>query len=183
MDEVKTPGIDNQSHPVARGQHLKRVSLLIHSKTYPNQDFIGYALLHEFDRKRLSFFTAQKFPVDDELTFDVDYFGQKAHFKLLVTGIHEQISSGRIMNVVPNDENPFHVRKFYRTYGSVSGLEGLLPGMTDPSANDQPAQIAVAPAADGPTLVAAPDAPTDSADMKAKLDALSVPASDEKQAA
>ena len=210
MDEVKTPGASIEPHPVSRGQHLKRVSLLIHSKKYPNQDYIGYALLHEFDPKRLSFFSSQKFPVDDELVIDVDYFGQKAHFKVLVTGIHEQISSGRVMNAIPSEDNPSTVRKFYRSYGSVSGLEGLLPGMTDANsstaATGAPALAAVpeadgstptpapaanadgtAPAAEGapsgPSLVAAPDAPSDSADMKAKLDALSAPAADEKQAA
>ncbi|MBS1958674.1 MAG: hypothetical protein JST80_04300 [Bdellovibrionales bacterium] len=143
--------------------------MLIHSKKYPNQDFIGYALLHELDPKRLSFFSSQKFPVDDELTVDVDYFGQKARFKILVTGIHEQISSGRVMNSIPSEDNPSTIRKFYRSYGSVSGLEGLLPGMTGTAAAD--------------AQTAAPDAPSDSADMKAKLDALSIPAAEEKQAA
>lgn len=210
MDADQTTGISSEAHPIGRNQHLKRVSLLIQSKKYPGQTFVGYALLHEFNPKRLSFFSAQKFPVDDELEVEVDYFGTRAQLKGLMASIHEQISSGRVMNAVPDAENPFPVRKFYRCYAVITALKGLLPGMAAPegeapgaSASADPvadvaaiqpgAAVEAAPAAEGEpvvanagdSLVSPSDKPADSDDIRAKLAAISGggDVADEKQAA
>lgn len=180
---------------------MKRVSLLIQSKKYPGQTFVGYALLHEFNPQRLSFFTAQKFPVDEELEIEVDFFGSKGVMKVRMANLHEQISSGRVMNAIPNEANPFPVRKFYRCYAVINALQGVLPGMTAADGASAPATSAAGPveaetaapapaaaldaAADAPkegepavanagdSLISASDKPSDSDDIRAKLAAIS----------
>jgi hypothetical protein len=147
MDVDKATGSSSEAHPIGRNQHLKRVSLLIQSKKYPGQTFVGYALLHEFNPERLSFFTAQKFPVDEELEVQVDFFGSKGHLKVRMANLHEQISSGRVMNAIPNEGNPFPVRKFYRCYAVINSLQGTLPGT---ASNEMPAPAASAPAEAAP---------------------------------
>lgn len=165
MDVVQAPGTSNRPHPIGRDTHLKRVSLLIQSKKYQGQVFVGYALLHEFNPKRLSFFTSQKFPIDEILEVDVDFFGAKAHMKVRMANIHEQISSGRVMNAVPNEENPFPVRKFYRCYAVITSMLGNLPNTVQMDAPPGAAGEAGPQAVEG--QAASPDAPAAAAGQDA----------------
>jgi len=103
------------------GAHLKRVSISIQYKNKPENVVIGYALSHEILPGQLSFFAAQKFPVDEELIISFMQNGEKKSYVVMMKHMHEQISSGRIMNSLPNEENPFPARKFYRCYSSVMG--------------------------------------------------------------
>jgi hypothetical protein len=140
MDVEKTPGTNTSPHPTREGYRLKRVSLVISSRKHPGQTFVGYALLHEFDPRRMSFFTAHKFPVDDEIEIQTDFFGSRAVAKAIMTNIHEQISSGRVMNAVPDESNPFPVRKFYRCFAEIRSLHGALPGMHSVSSETSPGE-------------------------------------------
>lgn len=90
---------------------------------------MGYSLLHEFHPKRLAFFTDHKFPVDEVLEVEVNYFGTISKLRVLMVNVHEHISSSRVMTQLPSESEPCPIRKFYRCYADVQALEGVLPGV------------------------------------------------------
>jgi hypothetical protein len=162
MELENTSGTGTNETPRMEGTRLKRVSLVIKNKKYPGHSFVGYSLLHEFHPKRLSFFTDHKFPVDDILEVEVDFFGTKAKLRVLMVSVHEHISSSRVMTSIPTEANPCPIRKFYRCYAAVQSLEGILPGMAGDanggSINSAAASTPAAEttvAADGPVVAEA----------------------------
>lgn len=98
----------------------------------------GYALTHDIQSEQVSFFTAQKFPVDEELIITYNLNGNEMQsMNVVLRQMHEQISSGRVMNALPTEENPFPARKFYRCYTSVK-MPANSAGSTDGSETETP---------------------------------------------
>lgn len=120
---MNTSGTSSATKLIFGGPKLKRVSVTIQYKNNPENVVSGYALSHEILPEQVSFFAAQKFPVDEELTVTYQLRGEKKSYDVRMTNIHEQISSGRIMTAVPTEDNPFPARKFYRCYTSVIGAD------------------------------------------------------------
>ena len=118
---MNTPGSNIKSGSIYGGRHLKRVPITIQYKNKPEMVVSGYALTHEILPEQVSFFAAQKFPVDEELvvTYSLNG-GEPQTAQVTLRSIHEQISSGRVMNALPTEENPFPARKFYRCYSFAS---------------------------------------------------------------
>jgi hypothetical protein len=100
-------------------RRLKRVGLIIRSKKHPGVELPGYALMTELNEEMLSFFSAQKFLVDEGLTINMQVGPDELEFQLRLSHLHEQISSGRIMTQIPTEEHPFPARKFYRCFAKV----------------------------------------------------------------
>ncbi len=102
----------------------------------------GYALSHEILPDHLSFFAAQKFPVDEELIVYFSENGEEKNMNVILRNMHEQISSGRVMTAVPSEEDPFPARKFYRCYTTVLDAVENSESKTDSGSDDQSASIA-----------------------------------------
>jgi hypothetical protein len=99
---------------------LKRLPITIQYKNKPEMVVQGYALTHEILPEQVSFFATQKFPVDEELIISWNTNGGETQsMNVVLRQMHEQISSGRVMNDLPNDKAPFPARKFYRCYTSI----------------------------------------------------------------
>jgi hypothetical protein len=124
-------------------RRLKRVGAIIRSKKHPEVELPGYALLTELNEEMLSFFSTQKFLVDEGLTVTMNVESDSLEFQLRMSHLHEQISSGRIMTEVPTEANPFPARKFYRCFAKV--LEVKRNGVVMSSAPTE--VVTVAPAA------------------------------------
>ena len=139
---MKTSGENNSKKSLFGGSHLKRVSISIQSKNDPENVVIGYALSHEILSNQVSFFAAQKFPVEEELIITYYLNGEKKSLTVMMKHMHEQISSGRIMNAVPSEDNPFPARKFYRCYSSV--VAKMAAVITSTEEEKQPQPIAAA---------------------------------------
>jgi len=125
---------------------LKRVALKIVSKFHPEQPHSGYALVNELNEQTFSFFCTEKFSLDEELEVHMHFGGHELTYKVQMNHLHEQISSGRIMNALPTAENPFPARKFYRCFGKVLELQGM-DGVTDqsnPEGTQQPEAVPTA---------------------------------------
>ncbi|NDG83913.1 MAG: hypothetical protein EBX52_02620, partial [Proteobacteria bacterium] len=93
-----------------------------------NHEFAGYALVNELNEKMFSFFCTDKFTIDEELEIEMHFSGHNLTYKVLMSHLHEQISSGRIMTDVPTEEDPFPARKFYRCFSKVVELKGMEKG-------------------------------------------------------
>ena len=108
---------------------LKRVEVSIISKKHPETALNGYALVTELNETMLSFFSTQKFKIDEELILKVQVNSDDLEFRLKMSHLHEQISSGRVMTALPTEENPFPARKFYRCFAKVIELKrnGIYP--------------------------------------------------------
>ncbi len=106
-------------------RRLKRVALKIASKLKPERGFSGYALVNELSGPMFTFFCTEKFALDEELEIKLHFGGHDLTYKILMSHLHEQISSGRIMNALPTEENPFPARKFYRCFAKVLELQGM----------------------------------------------------------
>lgn len=117
---MNTTGANNNSRSPFGGNRLKRVPITIQYKNKPETAVPGYALTHEILPEQISFFAAQKFPVDEELvvTYTMNS-GESQTMHVVLRNMHEQISSGRVMNALPSENQPFPARKFYRCYSLV----------------------------------------------------------------
>jgi hypothetical protein len=125
-------------------RRLKRVALKITSKLRPNCTYSGYALVNELNEQMFSFFSTEKFGLDEELEVHMLFGGHELTYRIHMSHLHEQISSGRIMNALPTPEHPFPARKFYRCFAKVLELNGL-DGMMEPSENVTPITAAPTP--------------------------------------
>ncbi len=136
---------------LVRGAQLKRVSVTIQYKKHPETVVHGYALIHEILSNQVSFFSTQKLPVDEELLVAFHQNGENKLVTVMVNHMNEQISSGKIMNALPCEENPFPARKFYRCYTSVVGAAAA----TIQETTETP-QTETAPAEEIPVAAAEP---------------------------
>lgn len=156
---MNSPGTDNKTTLIFEGPQLKRVSVTIQYKNHPENLVSGYALSHEILPGQVSFFAAQKFPVDEELTVFYQLKGEKKSVDVRMKHMHEQISSGRIMNALPTEQNPFPARKFYRCYTTALTAEGA--AKTTDETKTQEAPVASEPvvataASETPAIEGAP---------------------------
>ncbi len=110
---------ENSKTKSFEGPQLKRVSVTIQYKNHPEKIVSGYALSHEILDNQVSFFAAQKFPIDEPLLMKYQINGESKSLTVMMKHMHEQISSGRVMNSLPTEENPCPARKFYRCYSMV----------------------------------------------------------------
>lgn len=99
---------------------MKRIALSIHSEKHPDVIFLGYALSNEVTDGTLNFFSTVKFQPDEELEIKIDHGGEPVTYQVTMTRLHEQISSGKIMNAIPDEEHPFPARTFYRCFAKVN---------------------------------------------------------------
>jgi hypothetical protein len=106
-------------------RRLKRVALRIRSKLKPETFLSGYALVNELSGPLFTFFCTEKFALDEDLEVQLHFAGHDLTYKVVMSHLHEQISSGRIMNALPSAENPFPARKFYRCFARVLELKDL----------------------------------------------------------
>ena len=143
------------THLYKGDRRLKRVALSIRSKKNPEEILPGYALMTELNDEMLSFFSTQKFLIDESLNIRMTVGADDLEFQLKLSHLHEQISSGRIMTSIPTEENPFPARKFYRCFAKVIDVKrnGL-------SLHEKPV---IPEEAFAPTLQAVPDLGPDQA--------------------
>ena len=99
---------------------MKRIATQIQLKKHPEYQSSGYVLVNELGGAMLSFFSTEKFPMEEEMTLTFMLGGKEQAYEVVMSHLHEQISSGRIMTSIPSENNPFPVRKFYRCYAKVS---------------------------------------------------------------
>ncbi len=125
MRTVTTSGSSSIAHLFMGDRRLKRVSLKISTSTKPDRIFNGYALVNELNGPMFTFFCTEKFPLDEELEVKLHFGGHDLTYRIHMSHLHEQISSGRIMNALPTEENPFPARKFYRCFAKVLELQGM----------------------------------------------------------
>lgn len=118
---MQTPRANTKTNQLFRSHHLKRVPITIQSKKNPELVVAGYALSHEILSNQISFFSTQKFPLEETLVVNYEINGETHSVPVTLDHLHEQISSGRVMNAVPDDQHPFPTRIFYRCYTSVNG--------------------------------------------------------------
>lgn len=131
MRTVSTSGSSSIAHLFMGDRRLKRVALKITTKLKPDRTFNGYALVNELSGNLFTFFCTEKFALDEELEVQLHFGGHDLTYKILMSHLHEQISSGRIMNALPSEQNPFPARKFYRCFAKVlelQGMDGVVPG-------------------------------------------------------
>jgi hypothetical protein len=131
MRTVSTSGSSSIAHLFMGDRRLKRVALKISTKLKPDRTFNGYALVNELSGNLFTFFCTEKFALDEELEVQLHFGGHDLTYRILMSHLHEQISSGRIMNALPSEQNPFPARKFYRCFAKVlelQGMDGVEPG-------------------------------------------------------
>ena len=125
MKQVITTGSSSIAHLFMGDSRLKRVALKVRTTKSPARESSGYALVNELNEKIFSFFCPEKFPIDEELEIEMKFSGHELTYRVVMTHLHEQISSGRIMTGVPTEENPFPARKYYRCFSNVLELKGM----------------------------------------------------------
>ena len=125
MRQVITTGSNSIAHLFMGDSRLKRVALKIRIPRRGNHECSGYALINELNEKVFSFLCTEKFTIDEELEIEMKFSGHDLTYRVLMTHLHEQISSGRIMNDLPSEGNPFPARKFYRCFSKVIELKGM----------------------------------------------------------
>jgi hypothetical protein len=131
MRTVSTSGSSSIAHLFMGDRRLKRVALKISTKLKPDRTFNGYALVNELSGNLFTFFCTEKFALDEELEVQLHFGGHDLTYRILMSHLHEQISSGRIMNALPSEQNPFPARKFYRCFAKIlelQGMDGVEPG-------------------------------------------------------
>ena len=99
---------------------MKRVSLSIKAHSHPDLHCIGYAITTEMGGSALSFFTTQKFPVDEKLEITTFINGEAKVIQAVMRTTREEISSGKVMNGIPDEAHPFPARTFYKCYAQVA---------------------------------------------------------------
>ena len=102
---------------------MKRVSLSIKTKSHPNTLCLGYALTTELTDNLCTFFSTQKFPIDEELEITTHLNGETQVFHVILRTLREEISSGKIMNALPDEDHPFPARTFYKCYAKRKIVE------------------------------------------------------------
>ncbi len=163
MRQIIATGASSIAHLFMGDSRLKRVSLKIRAPKRGDRGFSGYALVNELSEKIFSFFCTEKFTIDEELEIEMRFSGHELTYRVNVSHLHEQISSGRIMNEVPTEENPFPARKFYRCFSNVLELKkmqkdgnGAVAPAAETPATETPA--AEAPSTDAPAATDTPAA-------------------------
>jgi hypothetical protein len=136
MRQELASGSTSIAHLFTGDRRLKRVLVKIKSPKCGEREFTGHALINELNETMFSFFCTEKFSIDEELEICVNFSGQELTYRVLMSHLHEQISSGRIMNAIPSEENPFPARKFYRCFSKVLELKGMKAA--EPQATEPP---------------------------------------------
>jgi hypothetical protein len=134
MRQLIATGSSSIAHLFMGDSRLKRVALKIRAPKRGGLEYAGYALVNELNEKVFSFFCTDKFTIDEELEIEMNFSGNNLTYKVHMSHLHEQISSGRIMTDVPTDANPFPARKFYRCFANVLELKGMEKGLSEESA-------------------------------------------------
>ena len=129
-----------------RSKRLKRINLYIYTKNKAPDDppEMGSALVNEITFELITFFTTRKFKIDEELLVCYEKNGIKIQDRILLSHLHEQISSGRVMSAIPTEENPFPSRKFYRCFATVLERKELA-GPTPVTETESAKQASVEP--------------------------------------
>jgi hypothetical protein len=136
------------THLLKGDSRLKRIVIGIRMKKNPELQFSGYALVNELGSPMFSFFCTEKFPIDEELIVNLTVSGTDLEYVIAMSHLHEQISSGRIMNAVPTEEEPFPVRKFYRCFAKI--LKNPLMEQPAPQPLQAVPDVVSAPVTDAP---------------------------------
>ncbi len=123
MSSAFTPLASTLTRLYKGDPRLKRVAVSIINKREPETVLNGYALVSELNETLLSFFSTQKFKIDEELTLCTRVHSEELEYQLRFSHLLEQISSGRVMTMLPSEEHPFPARKFYRCYAKVLSLK------------------------------------------------------------
>jgi hypothetical protein len=125
MRQAIATGATSIAHLFTGDSRLKRVAVKIKAPKLGDREFTGHALVNELSEKMFSFFCTEKFSIDEELEIQVRFSGHDLTYRVTMSHLHEQISSGRIMNALPSEDNPFPARKFYRCFSKVLELKGM----------------------------------------------------------
>jgi hypothetical protein len=140
MRQLIATGSSSIAHLFMGDSRLKRVALKIRAPKRGGLEYPGYALVNELNEKVFSFFCTDKFTIDEELEIEMHFSGHNLTYKVHMSHLHEQISSGRIMTNVPTEDNPFPARKFYRCFANVLELQGMEKGETTQAATLAPSE-------------------------------------------
>jgi len=135
---------------------MKRIALSIQSEKHPDMIFLGYALSDEVTDEALNFFASMKFHPDEKLEIKIAQGAEPATYRVSMTRLHEQISSGKIMNTIPDEEHPYPARTFYRCYAKV--LEKI-SAETTPETVSEAEAVPAAPTAEAPADADPTDTP------------------------
>jgi hypothetical protein len=125
MRQAIATGATSIAHLFTGDSRLKRVAVKIKAPKLGDREFSGHALVNELSEKMFSFFCTEKFSIDEELEIQMRFSGHDLTYRVTMSHLHEQISSGRIMNALPSEDNPFPARKFYRCFSKVLELKGM----------------------------------------------------------
>jgi len=125
MRQAIATGATSIAHLFMGDSRLKRVAVKIIAPKLGDREFTGHALVNELSEKMFSFFCTEKFSIDEEHEIQMRFSGHDLTYRVTMSHLHEQISSGRIMNALPSEENPFPARKFYRCFSKVLELKGM----------------------------------------------------------
>jgi hypothetical protein len=125
MRQAIATGATSIAHLFTGDSRLKRVAVKIKAPKLGDREFTGHALVNELSEKMFSFFCTEKFSIDEELEIQMRFSGHDLTYRVTMSHLHEQISSGRIMNALPSEDNPFPARKFYRCFSKVLELKGM----------------------------------------------------------
>jgi hypothetical protein len=120
-----TPSHDTLAQLSKGDKRLKRVEVSITTRTRPETKLRGYALVSELNDSMLTFFSTQKFKIDEILIAKMVVDSQELEFQLRMSHMNEQISSGRIMTAIPDEDHPFPALKFYRCFAKIIELKRL----------------------------------------------------------
>ena len=120
---------------------MKRIAVSIINQKHPEVVYLGYALSNEISETAVNFFSTVKFRPDEELEVRVDRDGDVSRYSVVMTQLHEQISSGKIMNAVPDAEHPFPARTFYRCFTKPS-TRVLAPAVKTETATSESTETA-----------------------------------------
>ncbi|MBU6154014.1 MAG: hypothetical protein KGP28_06905 [Bdellovibrionales bacterium] len=138
MRQSIATGASSIAHLFTGDRRLKRVAVKIKAPKLGDREHPGYALLNELSENMFSFFCTEKFSIDEELEIQVKFSGHDLTYRVTMSHLHEEISSGRIMNALPSENNPFPARKFYRCFSKVLELKGMEKTPADSEAQTQP---------------------------------------------
>jgi hypothetical protein len=125
MTQAIATGATSIAHLFTGDSRLKRVAVKIKAPKLGDREFTGHALVNELSERMFSFFCTEKFSIDEELEIQMRFSGHDLTYRVTMSHLHEQISSGRIMNALPSEDNPFPARKFYRCFSKVLELKGM----------------------------------------------------------
>ncbi len=97
---------------------MKRITLEITTDRPGSEKTIGYLVVSDVKETSIRFFAPRKFPIEETLTM-ISLEKDPIQYKAVVTACAEEISSGKIMQTLPEEGQPFPARTFVRILAQI----------------------------------------------------------------